>query len=204
MFRGLLTVSRRNRAGKMRRAESWGNALHPDARGLNAARQPAPLARGCGGGRALAVKFAGPGRECQLARPMPKQPPPPLRRPRRLVLVLGDQLNADAAVWDDFDPATDVVWMAEVAEESTQVWSHPARIAVFLSAMRHFRDALRARGIIVHYRELEEADNTHTFAGELTAAVRRAAAHRHRADTNRRGTTHSRRAWPGRPADHGP
>ena len=93
---------------------------------------------------------------------------------RRLVLVLGDQLDAASAAFDGFDPATDAVWMAEVAEESTHVWSHQARIALFLSAMRHFRDELRARGWAVHYVELDDPANTQTFAGEL----RRALSHR--------------------------
>ncbi len=44
--------------------------------------------------------------------------------------------------------------MAEVAAESTDVPSHKARTALFLAAMRHFRDELRARGITVEYREL--------------------------------------------------
>ena len=44
--------------------------------------------------------------------------------------------------------------MAEVAAESTHVPSHKARTALFLAAMRHFRDELRARGITVEYREL--------------------------------------------------
>jgi deoxyribodipyrimidine photolyase-related protein len=72
---------------------------------------------------------------------------------RNLVVVLGDQLNADAAVFDGFDPRQDAVWMAEVSNESEHVWSHKARIAVFLAAMRHFRDELRERGIAVHYVE---------------------------------------------------
>ena len=65
--------------------------------------------------------------------------------PRHLVLILGDQLDAKSAAFDGFDPKHDAVWMAEVAEESTHVWSHQARIALFLAAMRHFRDALRQR-----------------------------------------------------------
>jgi deoxyribodipyrimidine photolyase-related protein len=46
--------------------------------------------------------------------------------------------------------------MAEVAAESTHVPSHKARTALFLAAMRHFRDELRARGITVEYRELDQ------------------------------------------------
>jgi len=44
--------------------------------------------------------------------------------------------------------------MAEVAAESTHVPSHKARSALFLAAMRHFRDELRSRGLRVEYREL--------------------------------------------------
>ena len=74
--------------------------------------------------------------------------------PRRLVVVLGDQLDARSAAFDGFDPDEDAVWMAEVADETRDC--HPQRIAVFLAAMRHFRDALRERGIRVHYTELPE------------------------------------------------
>jgi len=94
-------------------------------------------------------------------------------RPRHLVLVLGDQLNTDSAAWDGFDAEQDAVWMVEVAEECTHVWSHQARIALFLSAMRHFRDALRQRNVTVHYRQLDETGNRGTFVGELTATVSR-------------------------------
>ena len=65
--------------------------------------------------------------------------------PRTLVLVLGDQLDLDAAAFDDFEPAVDAVWMAEVAEESTHVASSQPRIVLFLAAMRHFAEGV-ARG----------------------------------------------------------
>ncbi|MEO8354104.1 MAG: cryptochrome/photolyase family protein, partial [Chthoniobacteraceae bacterium] len=73
---------------------------------------------------------------------------------RSLILVLGDQLDAKSAAFDGFDATQDAVWMAEVTHESTKVWSTKPRIAVFLAAMRHFRDALRERGWRVVYREL--------------------------------------------------
>jgi deoxyribodipyrimidine photolyase-related protein len=78
---------------------------------------------------------------------------------RHLVVVLGDQLDADSAAFDGFDPSQDAVWMCEVGSESTHVWSSQPRIAMFLSAMRHFRDALRARGWTVLYRDLESHDS---------------------------------------------
>lgn len=91
---------------------------------------------------------------------------------RNLVLVLGDQLDAASAAFDDFDPKRDVVWMAEVAEESTHVWSHKARIALFLTAMRHFRDHLTQCGWKVRYRALDDENNAGNFGDELKTAVR--------------------------------
>jgi deoxyribodipyrimidine photolyase-related protein len=96
-----------------------------------------------------------------------------LRRPRHLVIVLGDQLDPRSTAFDGFDPKLDAVWMAEVAEESTHVWSHQARIALFLAAMRHFRDDLRERGFTVHYRSLDDAPNAGSLAKELLATARR-------------------------------
>jgi deoxyribodipyrimidine photolyase-related protein len=73
---------------------------------------------------------------------------------RNLVLILGDQLDADSAAFAGFDSDLDVIWMAELAQESTRVWSSKPRTALFLSAMRHHREALKARGWKVFYREL--------------------------------------------------
>ena len=61
---------------------------------------------------------------------------------RALVLVLGDQLDLHASGLDGFDPRQDRVLMAEVEEESTHIWSSQQRIALFLSAMRHFAESL--------------------------------------------------------------
>lgn len=76
---------------------------------------------------------------------------------RNLVVIFGDQLSHTAPALDAFDPACDRIWMAEVHEEVTHVWCHKLRIAFFFSAMRHFREELRARGWPVSYRELPAA-----------------------------------------------
>lgn len=73
---------------------------------------------------------------------------------RHVILVLGDQLDPVSAAFDAFDATQDAVVMMEIARESTKVWSIKPRIALFLAAMRHFRDDLRERGWRVLYREL--------------------------------------------------
>jgi len=75
---------------------------------------------------------------------------------RNLVVILGDQLDRQSLVFEDFDLVHDAIWMCEASAESAHVWSGKARIAIFLSAMRHFRDELRERGFKVLYRELDE------------------------------------------------
>ena len=92
---------------------------------------------------------------------------------RNLVVVLGDQLDPDSAAFDGFDPKRDGVWMAEAAGESTRVWSHKARIVLFLAAMRHFRDALRERGWKVSYTALDDLANCGSLSGELVRACAR-------------------------------
>jgi deoxyribodipyrimidine photolyase-related protein len=89
---------------------------------------------------------------------------------RHLILLLGDQLDARSAVLEQADPQRDVVVMIEAREESTHVPSHPMRIALFLSAMRHFAEELRERGLTVHYRRLDE-HNDDSLGQGLNAAI---------------------------------
>ena len=81
--------------------------------------------------------------------------------------MLGDQLNRNSAALDGFDPALDMVVMVEARYESTHVWSHKARTALFLSAMRHFADELRAEGFRVEYRKLDVDRDESLAAGWL-------------------------------------
>jgi deoxyribodipyrimidine photolyase-related protein len=75
---------------------------------------------------------------------------------RRLCIILGDQLNLDSSIFNDFDCQQDLLWMAEVHVESTHVWSHKQRIALFLSAMRHFAAEVTLRDYPLHYLKLEQ------------------------------------------------
>ncbi|MGY3437669.1 MULTISPECIES: cryptochrome/photolyase family protein [unclassified Marinovum] len=85
----------------------------------------------------------------------------------RLVLVLGDQLSPNVAALRSADKASDVVVMAEVADEATYVPHHPKKIALVLAAMRKFAKALRAEGWDVRYSELDDSENSGSIVGEL-------------------------------------
>jgi len=63
--------------------------------------------------------------------------------------------------------------MAEVAEESEHVWSGKPRIALFLSAMRHFAQALREAGRPLHYTRLDEPGNPGSLTAQLQADIAR-------------------------------
>jgi deoxyribodipyrimidine photolyase-related protein len=75
---------------------------------------------------------------------------------RRLNLILGDQLDRHSLLFNDVDSNNDCFWMAEVREESTHVWSHKQRIALFLSSMRHFAEELREQKIPLIYQALKD------------------------------------------------
>lgn len=90
-----------------------------------------------------------------------------------LRVVLGDQCTPGLSALDGLDPAADTVLMAEVQAECTYVRHHPKKIALVLSAMRHFARALEARGVRVAYVRLDDADNTHTLRGEVARAASR-------------------------------
>lgn len=69
----------------------------------------------------------------------------------RLILILGDQLDLQSAALRDFDRQTDEIMMVESSNEAQYVWSHKVKIALFLSAMRHFAQALREQNYPLTY-----------------------------------------------------
>lgn len=87
---------------------------------------------------------------------------------KKLILILGDQLDVENAALKDLDPKTDEVLMVESAAEAQHVWSHKARIALFLSAMRHFAEHLRSLDITLTYIE----HSPKTIADELRKKIK--------------------------------
>ena len=94
---------------------------------------------------------------------------------RHLVLVLGDQLGWDSPALTDFDPAQDRLLMIEADSEAGEVWNHQARIALFLSGMRHFANEAHRRRWPCTYMRLDtpEAGDAWPadFAGRLQHAL---------------------------------
>ncbi len=90
-----------------------------------------------------------------------------------LIPVLGDQLTHGLASLKDVDKDAAVVLMMEVADETTYVRHHKRKIALILSAMRHFAEELRADGWTVDYIRLDDPDNSGSFTGEVARAVER-------------------------------
>ena len=76
---------------------------------------------------------------------------------KKLLLILGDQLSHESDALRAIDRDRDEICMIEASSEARHVWSNKARIALFLSAMRHFAEELRERGFRVNY--IYEADS---------------------------------------------
>lgn len=92
---------------------------------------------------------------------------------RRLVLVLGDQLSLQLASLQGLDSERDQVLLAEVMEEASHVPHHPKKIALIFSAMRHFAEQLRGRGIRVQYVQLDDPHNSGSLHAELMGWTQR-------------------------------
>jgi deoxyribodipyrimidine photolyase-related protein len=91
---------------------------------------------------------------------------------RSLAVILGDQLDRSYLDALGLDRGRDAVLMMEVTEASAEPPSHVQRTVLFLSAMRHFAEAVAADGWWVEYRRLTDRRNTQTFTGELGRAIR--------------------------------
>lgn len=92
----------------------------------------------------------------------------------RLGLILGDQLNANHAVLDELDPATDSLLMGEVADEASYVPHHIKKIVLIFSAMRHRAQDLKNAGWNLHYHLFDPHGEIKSFSDLLDAQLERA------------------------------
>lgn len=92
---------------------------------------------------------------------------------RHMRFVFGDQLTRNLSALRDIDPAQDIVVMIEAADEALNVPHHKQKIALVLSAMRHFAASLQAEGLRVDYVPMDATDNLQDLGRELAKAVQR-------------------------------
>ena len=90
---------------------------------------------------------------------------------RHLILVLGDQLGWDNPALNNFDPTQDRLLMIEADSEAGDVWNHQARIAIFLSGMRHFANEAHRRSWPCTYMRLDDELLPGDFSGRLMHAL---------------------------------
>ena len=90
-----------------------------------------------------------------------------------LIPILGDQLTPDISSLSDADPQDSILLMMEVADETTYVRHHKAKIAYILSAMRHHAERMRKLGWTVDYVQLDDPANSGNFTGEVARAIER-------------------------------
>ncbi len=88
-------------------------------------------------------------------------------------LILGDQLTRDISSLDGLDPAHDIILMAEVRDETSYVKHHKQKIALILSAMRHYATELSDEKLRVDYVTLDNPNNSGSFTGEVKRAILR-------------------------------
>ena len=92
---------------------------------------------------------------------------------KTLIPILGDQLSLNISSLADQNPDQSILLMMEVDDETTYVRHHKAKIAYILSAMRHHAQALRDRGWRVDYVKLNGSNNSGSFSGEISRALKR-------------------------------
>lgn len=89
---------------------------------------------------------------------------------KTLRLILGDQLNIQHSWFNQVNPQAIYVMM-EVRSETDYVLHHAQKIIAIFAAMRDFSEQLKQLGHQVIYIAIDDADNQHDFAKNLTRLI---------------------------------
>ena len=90
-----------------------------------------------------------------------------MSKSKTLRLILGDQLNENHNWFKKPDNNVTYVLM-EIRQETDYVTHHIQKVAAFFAAMRAFAERLRGMGHRVVYLKLDDPQNRHTIAGNIT------------------------------------
>ncbi len=89
----------------------------------------------------------------------------------KLCVIFQDQLSHKISSLSQVDKKQDMILMAEVNSEVTNVRHHQKKIVFWFSAMRHFANELETKGYKVRFVQIDDVENTHTLFGEVSRAV---------------------------------
>ena len=90
---------------------------------------------------------------------------------RTVRLILGDQLDLGIASLADIDPENDLILMAELKTEASYVKHHKKKIAFIFSAMRHFAEECRLKGLKICYIDYDSPKNKGNFISQLQSVI---------------------------------
>lgn len=94
-----------------------------------------------------------------------------------LRVIFGDQLSHSISSLSNINKQDDIVLICEVGDEATYVKHHPKKIAFFFASMRHFAQELMAQNINVRYIKFDDIENSGSFAGEISRAIKELSPH---------------------------
>ena len=90
---------------------------------------------------------------------------------KKLRLILGDQLNAEHAWFNEIDDNTLYVMM-EIKQETQYVLHHAQKVIAIFAAMRAFQNVLKSNGHKVVYLSIADANNKHVFDQNLSDIIK--------------------------------
>jgi deoxyribodipyrimidine photolyase-related protein len=91
---------------------------------------------------------------------------------KNIILIFGDQLSLNISSLRGIDQKRDLILIIESLKEFSRPRHHKQKIALILSAMRHFADLLRQKGLNVEYLHIDDQNNNGIFSEELYKAVK--------------------------------
>ncbi|MDT8347930.1 MAG: cryptochrome/photolyase family protein, partial [Flavobacteriaceae bacterium] len=93
-----------------------------------------------------------------------------MKNPKRLRLILGDQLNEQHSWFEQTDDNC-IYFMAEMRQETDYVKHHIQKICAFFLAMRRFRERMEKRGHHFLYFKIDDKNNLQELQKNINAVV---------------------------------
>ncbi len=84
-----------------------------------------------------------------------------------LSVIFYDQLSIGISSLKNINKKEDYILICENENDFTDVKHHKKKIALIISAMRHFKEQLEGKGFNVIYKKIDDKKNTHSYLNEI-------------------------------------